>query len=393
MKPQTGETKPKYGLPAYNSDDSHKVAKAKKAQTDAIKQEIFSNITNSQGADYFDNNIKKEVALVSAEKIYDGMRTSANALDPIGFQADIIVGFLPKIAKKAQEQLNEGTTTAPQTAVQIYSKQRKLKKSNTGAARLDFLKDNKVYQEANEKPTHYVKVKENLDAILAMEKDFRETRPAKSVPKVMQHRLAVVFYKGMEENPEKRSEFAANQLDEYCRNDNLLMNNKGKALDSDTKDRIKNAIVEIFEPLCTSEKAKQELKDNAGKLVREFATSDKKEMSFGQEWKKFIDKVGKVFNELLGREDKLQKVMKDNPAIMDTLKQSLGRYKPVAQSLSLPSVEEPTTAPISITTTSLLLSDGRTTPPPGEELIPPPPTRIPAPPPARTSKLPQNRER
>lgn len=124
--------------------------------------------------------------------------------------------------------------------------------------------------------------------------------------------IAVKLYNAIETDQTKQKEFAAKQVGEYVKS-------QTNVLDEKEKNRIKDGIIAILEPCCSSHDEKKSLRNNAGKLVRQAAEASGKKMSFAQGFHRFKDSVSKLFN----KDDHLKDLMEKHPQLSDKLKEAM----------------------------------------------------------------------
>lgn len=137
----------------------------------------------------------------------------------------------------------------------------------------------------------------------------------KSDPK--QYKKAVKLFNKFEPDNNYRRGFAEQKLDEY------LSAQTSTTLDNQELNYIKNGIVDIMSPSCSSDAERISLKDNAEKIIRHCATDKGKTMSFAQKWEKFKDTISDIADWLIGRENKAKTLMKENPGIVTNVSKHL----------------------------------------------------------------------
>ena len=128
---------------------------------------------------------------------------------------------------------------------------------------------------------------------------------------------SVELFCKLEQDPKKRTMFASDKLDSY-----LSSQSTGHLGDKELH-TIKDVVVDIMSPACINKTEKAALKESAAHIVRDCATEVGSSTSFSQKWEHFKDRVKDVANYILGRENKAQKIMHDNPALMEKIKRNL----------------------------------------------------------------------
>ena len=137
-------------------------------------------------------------------------------------------------------------------------------------------------------------------------------------PDQLEQALAVQYYNVLEEDTQKREQFAAKQLSKYV--DSL----KVTKLDEKKTAEISKALIAIMAPICNGEKEKEKLIGSADMLVRECASRAGTKMSFGQAWHTYV--VDPI-KQLLGREGGIKSLEKYEQ-IAGSIKNSLTTAKP-----------------------------------------------------------------
>ncbi|MDA9163660.1 hypothetical protein N9N97_02125, partial [Rickettsiaceae bacterium] len=128
---------------------------------------------------------------------------------------------------------------------------------------------------------------------------------------------SVELFCKLEQDPKKRAMFASDKLDSY------LSNQASGHLGDKELNLIKDGIVDIMSPACDNKVERAALKESAAHIVRDCATEVGSSTSFSQKWEHFKDRVKDVANYVIGRENKAQKIMHDNPKLMEKIKQNL----------------------------------------------------------------------
>jgi hypothetical protein len=121
---------------------------------------------------------------------------------------------------------------------------------------------------------------------------------------------AVKLFNKFEPDKNIRRGFAEQKLDDY------LSAQTSSTLDDKEINYIKNGIVSIMSPSCSSDAERAALENNAGKIIRQCASEKGAQMSFPQKWQKFKDAVSDIANWLIGRENKAKTIMKENAGII-----------------------------------------------------------------------------
>lgn len=99
---------------------------------------------------------------------------------------------------------------------------------------------------------------------------------------------AVRLFNKFEPDKNIRRGFAEQKLDDY------LSAQTSSTLDDKGLNFIKNGIVSIMSPLCSSNAERAALENNAGKIIRQCASEKGAQMSFLQKWEKFKDNVSDI---------------------------------------------------------------------------------------------------
>ena len=128
---------------------------------------------------------------------------------------------------------------------------------------------------------------------------------------------AVEIFNKFESNNNIRRGFAEQKLDEY------LSAQTSSTLNDKELNYIKNGIISIMSPSCSSDAERTALKDNAEKIIRQCASDKNQKMSFSQKWQKFKDTISDIGNWLIGRENKARNLMKENPGIVTKVSKHL----------------------------------------------------------------------
>lgn len=128
---------------------------------------------------------------------------------------------------------------------------------------------------------------------------------------------AVKLFNKFEPDKNIRRGFAEQKLDDY------LSAQTSSTLGDKELNFIKNGIVSIMSPCCSSDTEKAALENNAGKIIRQCASEKGTEMSFSQKWQKFKDAVSDVANWLIGRENKVKAIMQENAGIITKISKHL----------------------------------------------------------------------
>lgn len=126
----------------------------------------------------------------------------------------------------------------------------------------------------------------------------------------IQFAKAVELFNKFESDNNIRRGFAEQKLDEY------LSAQTSSTLNDKELNYIKNGIISIMSPSCSSDAERTALKDNAEKIIRQCASDKNQKMSFSQKWQKFKDTISDIGNWLIGKENKARNLMKENPGIV-----------------------------------------------------------------------------
>jgi hypothetical protein len=146
----------------------------------------------------------------------------------------------------------------------------------------------------------------------------REVEKIITPPDQLEQALAVQYYNVLEEDPQKREQFAAKQLSKYVDSLGVIK------LDEKKTAEISKALIAIMEPICADEKEKGKLRGSADMLVRKCASHAGTKMSFGQAWHTYV--VDPI-KQLLGREGGIKSLEKYEQ-IAGSIKKSFTTAKP-----------------------------------------------------------------
>lgn len=147
-------------------------------------------------------------------------------------------------------------------------------------------------------------------------KTLTEVVGYQSMTNAVGHKKMTEVYCAIEKDPQKQKEFANNQI--------AAMSSLSRGvLDGPEKERIKNNLINIMAPLCKNDKELNNLQQNAGKLVRECSVQAGVNMSWGESFNRFKDKVSDFVSSAFQGESKLQKILNAHPEIVQTLKKSM----------------------------------------------------------------------
>lgn len=138
---------------------------------------------------------------------------------------------------------------------------------------------------------------------------------------------AVILFNKFEPDKNIRRGFAEQKLDDY------LSAQTSFTLDDKEINYIKNGIVSIMSPSCSSDAERAALENNAGKIIRQCASEKGVQMSFSQKWQKFKDDVSDIANWLIGRENKAKTIMKENAGIITKISKHLPNKESVKKPL------------------------------------------------------------
>lgn len=141
---------------------------------------------------------------------------------------------------------------------------------------------------------------------------------------------AVKLFNKFEPDKNIRRGFAEQKLDDY------LSAQTNSTLDDKEINYIKNGIVSIMSPSCSSDAERAALENNAGKIIRQCASEKGTQMSFSQKWQKFKDNVSDIANWLIGRENKAKTIMKENAGIIT----KISKHLPNKESVKTPLPEQ-----------------------------------------------------
>lgn len=132
---------------------------------------------------------------------------------------------------------------------------------------------------------------------------------------------AVKLFNKFEPDQNIRLGYAEQKLDDY------LSAQTSSTLGDKELNYIKNGIISIMSPSCSSDAERAALKNNAGKIIRQCASDKGAEMSFSQKWQKFKDTLSDVTNWLIGRENKAKTIMQENAGIVTKISKHLSNEK------------------------------------------------------------------
>ena len=132
---------------------------------------------------------------------------------------------------------------------------------------------------------------------------------------------AVKLFNKFEPDQNIRRGYAEQKLDDY------LSAQTSSTLGDKELNYIKNGIVSIMSPSCSSDTERAALENNAGKIIRQCASEKGAEMSFSQKWQKFKDAVSDVANWLIGKENKAKTIMQENAGIVTKISKHLSNEK------------------------------------------------------------------
>ncbi|MDG1436227.1 MAG: hypothetical protein P8P83_00310 [Rickettsiaceae bacterium] len=141
------------------------------------------------------------------------------------------------------------------------------------------------------------------------------------------HQKAVNLFCLVDNDPSSQKQFALERLSgclETLLASDSSNSHDGKTtitLDNETAKKMKEAIISILGEACT-DKEREALEKNAGKIVRECADEAKTSMSRGQRFKRIIDHVQDLFKKHTAKD-----IIKEHPEIKATLKKNLSQKK------------------------------------------------------------------
>ena len=138
---------------------------------------------------------------------------------------------------------------------------------------------------------------------------------------------AVKLFNTFEPDKNTRRGFAEQKLDDY------LSAQTSSTLGNKELNYIKDGIVSIMTPSCSSGAERAALESNAGKIIRQCASEKGAKMSFSQKWQKFKDNVSDIANWLIGKENKAKTIMKENAGIITKISKHLSNKESAKKSL------------------------------------------------------------